>query len=500
MVLDARTKLDALLKTYPFLLDFLAGWSPKFDKLRNPLLRKTVGKLATLDQAAAMGDVPLETLVEALAGEIRRVTGENAETAAARSADPAPAFTDRAARKEVLKDIIRDLHGGGDVEALKKRFAELVHDVSGAEIGTMEQELIEEGLPEAEVRRLCDVHVKVFEDALASQAAPETVPGHPLHTLVEENRALERIAAEAQAVLDHLKAEPGHKDWPADRARLSGLVSTLAGIEKHYLKKENQLFPRLEAKGVSGPSKVMWAVHDDVRAHLKEFRKAVELADVELTVRTGQVVLQEMRDMVTKEEKILFPMCLEKFDEADWTRVKTGEEEVGYAWIPPAPAWSPASTGRGPSAAAAEGPAGGQVALDTGALTVEQIDLLLTNLPVDISFVDDKDTVVYYSGTAERIFPRTPGVIGRKVQNCHPPKSVDVVERILRDFRSGERDKAEFWIETGGRFIHIRYFALRDKAGSYRGTLEVTQDVTSIRALQGERRLLDWGEEAGKGD
>jgi DUF438 domain-containing protein len=492
MVLDAKTKLDELLKTYPFLLDFLAGWSSKFDKLRNPLLRKTVGKLATLDQVAAMGDVRLDDLVAAIGGEIRRVTGGPVETAAT------PAAADRAAKKEVLKDIIRDLHRGGDVEALKKRFAELVHDVSGAEIGAMEQELIEEGLPETEVRRLCDVHVKVFEDALAAHAAPEAVPGHPLRTLAEENRALEKVLADVQSILDHLEAEPRHKDWPADRARLTALVSALAGVEKHYLKKENQLFPRLEDKGVSGPSKVMWAIHDDVRAHLKEFRKAVELADAELAVRTGRGVLQEMRDMITKEEKILFPMCLEKFDDADWARVKKGEEEVGYAWVPPAPAWSPAPGGPGP--AVSGGPAGGPVPLDTGALSVEQIDLLLTNLPVDISFVDEKDTVVYYSGTADRIFPRTPGVIGRKVQNCHPPKSVDVVESILRAFRSGERDVAEFWIETGGRFVHIRYFALRDKAGAYRGTLEVTQDVTAIRGLRGERRLLDWDTGARKGD
>jgi DUF438 domain-containing protein len=397
-------------------------------------------------------------------------------------------------KKEALKDIIRDLHRGGDVEALKKRFAELVRDVSGAEIGAMEQELIEEGLPETEVRRLCDVHVKVFEDALPSRAAAETAPGHPLHTLAEENRALEKIVAETQGFLDHLKAEPGRKDWPADRSRLTALASTLAEVEKHYLKKENQLFPRLEDKGVSGPSKVMWAVHDDIRAHLKEFRKAIDLADADLTVRTGRGVLQEMRDMVTKEEKILFPMCQEMFDEADWVRVKKGEEEIGYAWI--APAASPTPGGGGPAAAGR--PAEGQVPLETGALTVEQIDLLLTNLPVDISFVDETDTVVYYSATPERIFPRSPGVIGRKVQNCHPPKSVDVVERILKAFRSGERDVAEFWLETGGKFIHIRYFALRDKAGAYRGTLEVSQDVTAIRGLRGERRLLDWDAEKGK--
>jgi hypothetical protein len=133
--------------------------------------------------------------------------------------------------------------------------------------------------------------------------------------------------------------------------------------------------------------------------------------------------------------------------------------------------------------------------LDTGVLTAEQVDLMLTHLPVDISFVDENDTVRYYSATTGRIFPRSPGVIGRKVQNCHPPKSVDVVERILEAFRSGERDEAAFWIESQGKFIHIRYFAMRDKRGAYRGALEVTQDATALRALRGERRLLDWDKE-----
>jgi uncharacterized protein len=136
--------------------------------------------------------------------------------------------------------------------------------------------------------------------------------------------------------------------------------------------------------------------------------------------------------------------------------------------------------------------AGNRLALDTGALSVDQVNLLLTNLPVDISFVDENDTVVYYSATPERIFPRTPGVIGRKVQNCHPPKSLDTVTQILSSFRDGSRDTAEFWIELSGKFIHIRYFALRDGGGTYRGSLEVSQDVTGIRALRGEKRLLDW--------
>ncbi|HVP90683.1 MAG TPA: PAS domain-containing protein [Terriglobales bacterium] len=139
----------------------------------------------------------------------------------------------------------------------------------------------------------------------------------------------------------------------------------------------------------------------------------------------------------------------------------------------------------------------GLVALDTGALTPELVNLILTHLPVDVSFVDAEDTVRYYSATPHRIFTRTPAVIGRKVQDCHPAKSVGTVANILEAFKLGAKDAAEFWIELGGRFVHIRYFAVRDAGGRYRGCLEVSQDVTRIRALKGEQRLLDWDRASG---
>ncbi|MQY71937.1 PAS domain-containing protein [bacterium] len=132
------------------------------------------------------------------------------------------------------------------------------------------------------------------------------------------------------------------------------------------------------------------------------------------------------------------------------------------------------------------------LSLDTGQLSIDQINIMLKHLPVDVSFVDESDELRYYSDTADRIFARTPAVIGRKVQNCHPPKSVHVVNKILEEFKKGSKDSAEFWIEVKGRFIYIRYFAMRDADGNYRGTLEVSQDVTEIRKLEGERRLLDW--------
>jgi DUF438 domain-containing protein len=193
--------------------------------------------------------------------------------------------------------------------------------------------------------------------------------------------------------------------------------------------------------------------------------------------------------MIYKEEHILFPMTLETLNDDDWAKVMSGEEEIGYAWIEPEKGWQPTS-----AAAQIEVMAGkvGSLNLDTGQLTAEQVNLMLTHLPVDLSFVNENDEVIYYSNTEDRIFPRSPGIIGRKVQNCHPPKSIDMVEKILDEFKAGNKDTADFWIQMRGRFILIRYFALRDSKGAYKGCLEVSQDVTDIRSLQGQKRLLDW--------
>jgi hypothetical protein len=196
---------------------------------------------------------------------------------------------------------------------------------------------------------------------------------------------------------------------------------------------------------------------------------------------------QMITDMIYKEENILFPMSLESFSEKDWLKVKKGEEEIGYAWVKPGTEWKPRET-----ISEVEQQKQGMLSLDTGSLSLEHINLMLKHLPVDLSFVNDKDEVAYYSDTSERIFPRSAAVIGRKVQKCHPPKSVHVVDQILKEFKKGKKDVAEFWIQLGGKFLHIRYFAIRDKNKKYIGTLEVSQDITEIKKLDGQRGLLDW--------
>jgi DUF438 domain-containing protein len=204
-------------------------------------------------------------------------------------------------------------------------------------------------------------------------------------------------------------------------------------------------------------------------------------------VSSARQLLAAVRDLIYKEDHVLFPMTLDIFSETDWVKVKDGEAEVGYAWIQPVKGWEP-DLAEKPEP---EVPSG-MIPLDTGLLAAGEINLILTHLPVDLTFVNEKDEVAYYSQGKERIFARSPGIIGRKVQNCHPPKSVHIVNDILAKMKSGQRDQAEFWLQMAGKFIYIRYFAVRDPQGRYKGCLEVSQDVTEIRGLEGERRLLQW--------
>jgi len=402
-------------------------------------------------------------------------------------------------KREKLKSIIGRLHGGESVGRVKKDFDALVKNVSAEEIAAMEQDLMKEGLPAEEIQRLCEVHVEVFENSLEKQGKPDKMPGHPVHTFMAENEAarasLSRLRRAAFALLF-----PWTRNENASRAVGKALFD-FRKIIIHYARKENQLFPYLEAKGFDAPSKVMWGKHDEIRALFREAEEDLAAGNYARSRRAVSSIAGKASRMFFMEERILFPAALRKLEEKDWIAIRRGESAIGYAWIAPGGAWDPdIAEAKLPSEAPksdapnlpppSEMP--GALRLGEGWMTNEQIDLMLKALPVDISFVDENNRVLYYSDGKERIFPRSPAVIGRDVHNCHPPKSVGIVESILDAFRSKKKDEAEFWIQMGGKFIHIRYFPVYGVDGSYKGTLEISQDATKIRALEGQRRLLDW--------
>lgn len=490
MNLTKQTTIHDLLEAHPFLLDFLVAYNPKFEMLKNKLMRATMGRVATLERVATIGEIPLDKFMADIGAAIRKHETEKGDVSAATTGNetPAAAEASRADKTAALKSIILELHAGASLESVRERFNAVAQGVEHAEIAAMEEELIRGGLPAQEIQRLCDLHVGVFKPMLDQQAAPDVPPGHPVHTFMEENKALVRVVGEFDLMIRKLAENRSADAFRAAKPSLLAKLADVAKLDMHYARKENQIFPYLEKHGVTAPPKVMWGVDDEIRTTVKSVRLAVEADDLEAVLARAPKLSRDVVEMVYKENNILFPLTLSTFTEQEWVEIRRGEAEIGYVFVTPAAEWPAQDAAPAAGGAAAQG----LFNFDTGALTIEQANLMLKHLPLDLSFVDENDEVRYYSGGEERIFPRSPAVIGRKVQNCHPPKSLDMVNRILDAFRKGERDVAEFWIPFHGRFVHIRYVALRDAKGAYRGTLEITQDVTAIRELQGERKLLDW--------
>ncbi len=396
-------------------------------------------------------------------------------------------------RKEIIKSVLRQLHEGKSMDDLKAEFGRLVSEASSAEIAAVEQMLIEEGLPVEEVQNLCDVHVAVFRESLDKETQPESIPGHPVFTYRAENQVLARLLDEMDVTFAKYKDSDNQALLPA----LQQQLERVKGFIRHYERKENQLFPYLEKYQFYGPSRVMWGIHDEIRANIKKLGGMLSSNEVEKDAAYAvfKELFTAMTEMIYKEEKILIPAALEKLHEEDWAAIRDEENQIGYFIVTPGDQWKPKIAPQKIETI----PVGKEtlkmpeimIPLNTGVLTQDQIDMMLKTLPVDITFVDENDEVRYFSQTPDRLFPRTPAIIGRAVQNCHPASSVHTVQKILDDFRSGKRKVAEFWIRMGEIFVYIRYFAMFDEAGNYRGTLEVSQEISHIQSLQGERRLLD---------
>lgn len=493
MNVTTATTIYDLANAYPYVLDWLAGYDAHFDNLRNPALFNTMARVATIGHAAEMAGRAPDEMLDAIRTEIARheILAEEAADAPGATVDPEAA----AARQEALKSIIRKLHDGEPVEQVKAEFDQLIAGIDSAEIARMEQALIADGMPVEDVQRLCDVHVTVFKEALDSKPSAVVEEGHPLDSYQRENAVATELVADLNLSLAELSTAQDVDARAALLAQVSAGLEQLAQIDIHFARKENQLFPPLEKHGVEGPTKVMWALDDDIRGRIKSARALLAAGDAVSAAATLPETLKMVDDMVYKEEKILFPTALSVLTADEWAAMAAGDAQIGYAW-----AEGPAGDAARDSAAvpvfsaqgAAAGPSGELLLpLPTGALTLAQLDLLFRVLPFDVTYVDENDQVRFYS-EGERVFPRSPGVIGRQVRNCHPPKSLAKVEAILAAFRAGEKDTAEFWIELGPKFVHIRYIALRDQAGAYKGCLEVVQDATHVRGLEGQRRIAEW--------
>lgn len=304
--------------------------------------------------------------------------------------------------------------------------------------------------------------------------------GHPVTNYLQENIVIRELCEKIQAAFDA-------QDFSTYNMTLI-FLKELAKIHTHYLRKEDQLFPYLEKHNFTYPSTGMWKFQDEIRANLKLVTKALENKEVDEEIATLlKDVVQDIFDMTTREEKMLLPTAVKLLSNEEWEKMSKEEKEIGYVFIQNPPLWPKDESTKSDMASSL-----GAIFLQEGALSQDQLNLFFSALPFDVTFVDENDRVAFFNKGSERTFLRSPGVIGREVKFCHPPKSVDTVLKILEAFKDGSKDNAEFWITFGGRLIHIRYFALRDAQKCYKGVIELTQDITDIKKIEGERRLLDW--------
>lgn len=370
---------------------------------------------------------------------------------------------------------------------IKQDFQAMLQDTTPEEIAQIEEELISEGMSQQEIQRLCDMHIALFKESLEKEET--LVPlGHPIYILMAEHKILLQTVEGLKSIAERIKTDN-------ELQHLQQIIKHLKDSENHYQREENILFPYFEKHGITQPPAIMWQEHDKIRAIKKNIYQLVDnrfnldFKDFTTQLKEQALSLVEMlANHFYKENNILFPTGLKVINDAEWQKIRKEFDEFGYCCFTPESAKISLGNDKiiGSSSLAQD-----KISLETGTFSQDELETMLNTLPIDITFVDAEDTVRYFSQTRDRIFPRTKAVIGRKVQNCHPPKSVHIVNQILESFRQGKKDVAEFWINLNNRLIYIRYFALR-KDNKYLGCLEVTQDITDIKKIEGERRLLDW--------
>lgn len=400
--------------------------------------------------------------------------------------------------QKVLNIELDYLKGNISLEEAKKKAQNSFEKVTAQEFAICEQYLEEHGISNDLLLEKIGELLDVFDGILVSNKL-DLPSGHPIRTYLDEVRAI-------RIVLDKMRAMMKKKfiknQWVE-------LYEKLEKIEIHFSRKQNQLFPALESKGFDKPSKIMWTLDNNIKDIIKKAKAYLEEDKDEEFLKLQDEVIEMVEDMMVKEEEILFPTSMDLLSDEDFVKMRKGDDEIGYCLIKTPLPYSNEKEENTSSyekdellkdlskvlekhGLFTEHSNKSEMDVSEGKLTLDQINLIFKHLNVDISFVDENEIVRFYNDVEHRIFPRSPGVIGRKVQSCHPRESVDKVEEIFRVFRSGEHDEVEFWFETNGKFIHVLYIAVRDSDGNFKGVLEVGQDVTKIRSLTGNHKVLSW--------
>lgn len=386
-------------------------------------------------------------------------------------------------RVKHLVELVAGLLEKQNGRQLYNKYMDDIEKVSPTEVVMLFHEVMKFSYPIEEIKIAVNKSLNLMFKAIDSYPSIPPKPKSYLWYLEQNNHRMEEILNTLKPLVRKLNDSP---DDASSKTEASKTVTELLRFRQHYVQKENLLFPLIEQQMPEHKClQIMWSFHDDIVRNLKKLQNLLtgEHFDKHKFNRLCGDIFFNMLAIKFREEKILFPVMLQKIPTEKFDTLFPESLELGWPWITPENIETMSTTASSIN---------GQVDLDTGALTPEQIMMIFNHLPVDITYVDENDEVRYFSTPEKRVFPRTKAVIGRKVQNCHPPESIDVVNKIVASFKSGEKSRADFWINMKAEMILIRYFAIRDAEGKYRGTVEVTEEIGEIQKLKGQKRLLDW--------
>lgn len=490
--IDLDASVFETCTAHPEVKDLMAAAG--FSEIVKPGMLQTMGKFMTIRKGCSVKGVDLDELVRTFQAHGLAVKGYEEAQKAAEPEAPAPAAGPEPAaeapeaaapkgaktaaeREEELAGFVSRLSQGEDLKSVRADFVRDFSEVSAEEIAHAEQKLIEGGVPVPEVQKLCDVHSALFhgrteEECTLSNLTPNTLPqGHPVSILKLENTGLEQV-------LDALDRALAAGDADSVKQQLNALRD----LRKHYAKKEELLMPPLYEAGFTGPSDVMWGVDDEIVHELSEIARAWSAdAAQDLAERLGKL-LARIREMIYKEEQILFPLCQENFDKDTWYQVYRDLPDFGWAFIQSAPKWldgevweklEKKKAGSAPSK-------DGYVTLPTGKLALSQLELIFKLLPVDLTFVDAEDHTQFFTNEG-KVFARPLSCLGREVWSCHPPRVQPIVRSLIADFKAGTRDSMEVWMPKEGIPTRVQYLAVHAEDGTYRGTLEIVQQFAGIQ-------------------
>lgn len=474
-LVDFDAPLAQVCSEHPEVKDVMA--EAGFTEILKPGMLGTVGKLMTIRKGCAVRGVDVDELAATF--QKRGFAAKGYEKPEVQEAPRTQAPRTPEERKAELGDLVRRLSDGESLESVRAQFVRDFEQVSADEIARAEQDLIDEGYALSDMRRLCDVHSSLFhgrseEECTLAAEDPGALPeGHPLSVLAAENDEIEKI-------LDRLAAL--HPAGPEESAAFIETFRELAPLKIHYAKKEELLMPLLDAYGYPGPSEVMWGVDDEIVHEAGALAKAAAPDTLSQFLPRIEAVLKRTREMLWKEEQILFPLCRDHFTKEDWYAVYRDLAEFGPAFIPAIPHWLDGDVWAGLEARkdASSELSSGIVKLPTGELTLEQLSSILAMLPLDLTFVDADDRTQFFTNEG-KVFARPLSCLGRPVWSCHPPRVQMMVRTLIKDFREGTRDQMEVWMEKGGEPVRVQYLAVRKADGSYIGTLEIVERLSAIK-------------------